>query len=57
MSEIEEGEIVQDKEELEKEKERKNKVNFYLINHYNFIYLGRRKKKRKKTLKKRKDLK
>jgi hypothetical protein len=51
MSEIEEGEIVQDKEELEKEKERKNKVNFYLINHYNFIYLGRRKKKRKKSFK------
>ena len=31
MSEIEEGEIVQDKDELEKEKEKKNKVIFYIL--------------------------
>ena len=33
MSEIEEGEIVQDKDEFEKEK--KNKVFFYLLNIFN----------------------
>ncbi len=36
MSEIEEGEIVQDKDELEKEKEKKNKVIFYILKFFLF---------------------
>ena len=48
MSEIEEGEIVQDKDEFEKEK--KNKV-FLFIKHFQFKYLDRNNEKRKKSFK------